>query len=88
MSAGEVTQGKRRPDDTEPHELERGEYSLTAGGNAVWLMSPEGKAGHVHTPVWLIVEEADGTITVNPSIWWDSPTGWHGYLERGVWREV
>lgn len=27
------------------------------------------------------------TITVSPSIW-DTPQGWHGWLEHGVWRSV
>jgi hypothetical protein len=47
-------------------------------------------SGHVasirnHT----IVEHEDGTITASPSIlinWGDAQ--WHGYLEKGVWREV
>lgn len=39
-----------------------------------------------------IVEHEDGTITVSPSILISyGPHGinkWHGYLERGIWREV
>ncbi len=37
-----------------------------------------------------VTEHEDGTITVAPSIKADeSSIGvWHGYLERGVWREV
>lgn len=36
-----------------------------------------------------VVEHEDGTITVSPSILVEGPGGqWHGYLERGVWREV
>lgn len=37
-----------------------------------------------------VVEHEDGTITVSPSILTTrGSTGerWHGYLERGVWRE-
>lgn len=37
-----------------------------------------------------VVEHDDGTITVSPSILvTQGHTGreWHGYLERGVWRE-
>jgi len=37
-----------------------------------------------------VIEHEDGTITASPSILvtgWDG-TSWHGYLERGVWREV
>ena len=36
-----------------------------------------------------VTEHEDGTITVRPSILNDSgPNRWHGFLERGVWREV
>jgi hypothetical protein len=38
-----------------------------------------------------IVEHEDRTITVSPSILTTSGhagTRWHGYLVRGVWREV
>lgn len=37
-----------------------------------------------------VVEHEDGTITVSPSILCGAGMGdaWHGYLERGVWREV
>ena len=37
-----------------------------------------------------VVENADGTITVSPSIltWDGNGHEWHGFLERGEWREV
>lgn len=36
-----------------------------------------------------VVEHEDGTITVSPSILiTGGGRSWHGYLERGVWREV
>jgi hypothetical protein len=42
-----------------------------------------------------VVEHEDGTITASPSIlihypWGNPPReiSWHGYLERGVWRQV
>jgi hypothetical protein len=37
-----------------------------------------------------IIEHEDDTITVSPSILVERHDGktWHGYLERGVWREV
>lgn len=88
---GAVTQGNRRPDDTSPHLLEVGEYCRyeekwygMAPGNLL-----AGLAKHQ------VTEESDGTITVHPSILvgdgvvGDSIGGhlWHGYLERGVWRE-
>jgi hypothetical protein len=36
-----------------------------------------------------VVEHEDGTITVSPSILVTQGEGrqWHGYLERGIWRE-
>lgn len=36
-----------------------------------------------------VVEHEDGTITVSPSILVSNGSGplWHGFLERGVWRE-
>lgn len=37
-----------------------------------------------------VIEYEDGTITVSPSIlvtYYDG-TEWHGYLERGIWRQV
>ncbi len=44
-------------------------------------------------PVWLkthaVTEHEDGTITVSPSILVGDrgKKQWHGYLERGIWRE-
>lgn len=55
-------------------------YSITPDPEAL----PAGLAKHE------VVEHEDGTITVSPSILathWDGRQ-WHGYLERGVWREV
>lgn len=54
--------------------------------------SPNGRVGMLTEHE--VVEHEDGTITVTPSILID-PTdmgsrtllGWHGFLERGVWRE-
>lgn len=53
----------------------------------VWVIrDPNGKLGSIgeHT----VTEHEDGTITVSPSILDDAPGGWHGFLERGVWREA
>ena len=56
-----------------------------------WLAcTPNGHVGNLanHT----VVEHADGTISATPSILISEPntgkTLWHGWLERGVWREV
>lgn len=49
-----------------------------------WVKPPVGTmgilAGHA------VTEHADGTITVSPSILLEGV--WHGYLERGIWREA
>lgn len=64
-----------------------GAYGQVGGG---WLVClPTGElcsmnAGHD------ITEHEDGTITVSPSILMraDRGTPWHGWLEKGIWREV
>ncbi len=72
--------------------LAEGEYGKDVHG--VWHARPFGMhmgslAEHD------VTEHEDGTITVSPSILIIDPRGpndigpveWHGYLERGVWRE-
>jgi len=81
--------------DKQPHLLQPGEYTyhtwLTDAGEArsAWYCcTPNGLLGNLaaHT----IVEELDGTITVSPSILVNEgrALSWHGYLEKGVWRQV
>ena len=94
-------QGRRVPDVEDPHSthprLEPGDYRRTKrGGEWVWECRPPGD--HPETVQGNlgkhdITEHDDGTITVSPSIliqttWAGKPHEWHGYLERGVWREV
>jgi len=52
---------------------------------------------HVCSPPHVFEEHDDGTITISPSIGEfvrgqehtpDNSDGWHGYLERGIWRQV
>lgn len=49
----------------------------------VWLNNPNYS--------WKITEHEDGTITCSPSIWcnkgYPEYGEWHGFLERGDWRE-
>lgn len=87
MAAGDVTQGRRRPDGTPVHELEPGDYSVHRAGERVWLCLPSGQFGQVDYQWTVTVEGSEGPVTVSPSIH-DAPDGWHGFLERGVWREV
>lgn len=81
-------QGRRRPDGTKPWELEAGDYCLRDG--VVWVHLPNGN-GPARLGGWQHEEHEDGTITVSPSILAHEAADaaeWHGYLERGVWREV
>lgn len=52
-----------------------------------WCITPNGLYGNLSAHS--VTEHEDGTITVAPSI---LVTGhdrsWHGYLEKGVWRNV
>lgn len=92
-------QGKRT-DDIPVHELQPGNYCrlVNGTGGVSWYgMTPNGLlcnlTGHA------VTEHEDGSITVAPSILvngmpvrdgptcGEPPTRWHGYLERGFWRE-
>ena len=78
-------QGRRR--DVELHKLNPGDFGRDAAGR--WLCrAPNGFAGQLSRHE--VAEHEDGTITVSPSILITRPPQgeWHGYLERGVWREV
>jgi hypothetical protein len=89
VSAGDVTQGCRvLPDDGDQFgHLRPGDYFKHPTMPGVWIIrDPAGKLGSLQTHT--VVEHEDGTITVSPSILDSAPGGWHGYLERGVWREV
>lgn len=80
------------PDDRIPIEQEKhmqpGDYSGPWRG--MWLLCmPNGDWGSLssssgHT----VTENADGTITVAPSIQVVGGNKWHGYLEQGRWRQV
>jgi len=73
--------------------LKEGDYGKDPrDGN--WYARPPGKKNHMGNLAKHEIEEhEDGTITVKPSIlvsyeYADNKWSWHGYLERGVWREV
>lgn len=89
MAVGDTTQG-RRVRDREPHEYEPGDYGRW---REMWFCrTPTGATGNLTGHE--VEEHEDGTITVKPSILVHGGSGeyggtpWHGYLERGVWREV
>jgi hypothetical protein len=81
------TPGQRRPDGTQSHELAPGEYALDLSGQ--WICRPPWKHAGGSLARHSVVEHEDGTITAAPSILIAIPPigSWHGYLERGVWRE-
>ncbi len=94
MAAGDITQGRRVDVGDEWRDSRPGDYCKVPedegirrkDGQPVWyLRDPRGDVGALMTHT--VEEHDDGTITVKPSI--DNPPhGWHGFLERGVWREV
>lgn len=84
------------------HRREPGTYTVgkVSGHDesiVLFLVLPNGAIGSVKNagdePTWTITEHDDGTHTVSPSIHAnprsvkpDEPE-WHGFLERGVFRE-
>ena len=82
-------QGKRHDLGEDEYALDMGEYGKNAEGK--WFCRvPAPGFGTGSLGKHEVTEHPDGTITVSPSILCyghDNKT-WHGYLERGVWREV
>lgn len=79
---------KDNPDDQIP---ESGQYGKGSDGN--WFGCVPGNGDkfnlfHCNLSKHEVVEHADGTITVSPSILVTSHRGqWHGYLRAGEWEE-
>lgn len=56
-------------------------------GAGVWYaVDPSGGAGAILPSVHTVTEHEDGTISVTPSL--VMPSGWHGFLQRGVWSSA
>ena len=73
----------------EPHQLERGEWTWWDDG--YFARCPDGGVANLKSHKCII--EADGSLTVSPSILITggsehSRTQWHGFLEKGVWRNA
>jgi len=82
-------EGKRRDLAEDEYALEQGEYGKNPDGE--WFMRvPALGFGTGGLGKHQITEHEDGTITVSPSIlcYGRDNKQWHGYLERGIWREV
>jgi len=89
MSAGQITQG-HRVDALKKDGHEPGDYWFMDGK---WWCWPPGTNFVGNLDSHIVTEHEDHTITASPSILVDAsvaPKGpfWHGYLERGVWREA
>ena len=82
--------GRRVPNDTPWWDYEPGDYGLC---DQVWYARPPVDLRLTgNLSLHEVVEHEDGTITVSPSILCSTtvngePASWHGFLERGVWRE-
>lgn len=85
-----LTPGRRvYCNDDGTFKLEPGDYVKTPQG--VWMHRIPGDQWHTGTLAGhQITEHEDGTITASPSILHTEPNvgQWHGYLERGIWREL
>ncbi len=88
-----TTQGRRRNDvDAEsglPPDVRPGDYWYWK--ERWWCMTPSRFIGNLS--LHAVVEHEDGTITVKPSILVTTEMAgekrsWHGFLERGVWRQA
>jgi hypothetical protein len=95
MAAGDTMQGRRLPDGAkwygdDPDAAQPGDYGrVLQDGEWGWrCRTPNGYGGDLRNHN--VIEHENRTITVSPSILVMSPpqASWHGYLERGVWREV
>lgn len=87
----------RRVRDLEPHQFEAGDYGFWVRGNCWCAETPNGHSANL--AAHSVTEHEDGTITASPSIEVSTsrPDGsgdmkimqvFHGYLERGVWRDA
>lgn len=83
--------GVRRDLGEDEYAMNMGEYGKVLDIEGVWMCCvpatgfSSGTLGNHQ-----VTEHEDGTITVSPSIISYGQNGkqWHGYLERGVWREI
>jgi hypothetical protein len=85
-----ITQGTRfYPNKERDYPNIPGEYMQGTAGR--WeLCLPTGIHGAINDKTWAVTEHHDGTITVSPSINTtcpDTSRNWHGFLEKGIWRE-
>jgi hypothetical protein len=54
------------------------------------VTAPDGTQGSINPEKHQVIEHADGSITITPSLDYSKlrSGGWHGYLTRGIFTEV
>lgn len=89
---GDTMQGRRLPNSKNGNlpKMEPGDYVYNEKQQKWYGMTPNGLLFFFNDKHILM---DDGTLTVQPSVlvqndWESKGRTWHGYLERGVWREV
>lgn len=72
-----------------PHVLQPGQYGKWARDGNWYAVPPGQPALLANLARHDVTEHEDGTITVSPSILVQAGAlgTWHGFLERGIWRE-
>lgn len=85
-----TTQGKRVELTDDELPVNQGEYGKMPLDGNWYCRVPAPGFGAGNLSKHQVEEHEDGTITVSPSILVTGHDGkqWHGYLERGIWREV
>lgn len=83
---GKVKFKRIYPDDN--GDIKYPEASYGKGNDGIWMLRPlGGNLGSLKDHE--VTENEDGTITVSPSILMDDGrTKVHGYIERGIWRNI
>ena len=70
----------------EPHQLEPGEWTWWDGHYVAHCPGPWDLLANLSAHTCTL--EANGMLTVSPSILCSNGReSWHGFLEKGVWRE-
>jgi hypothetical protein len=85
----------RQPDETPHTELRPGDYCRT-GGTAWGFRTPNGIYFAIDTAdprCHALAEHEDGSVTLSPSVACSPGScgvaeGYHGHIERGVWRDA
>ena len=85
MEGANTTPGRRIYPDAEGwFTIQPGDYVKAVDGT--WIAWAPGDRAPGGLQKHEITEHQDGTITVTPSIL--TPSGWHGYLQAGIWTKA